>query len=589
MEKEIKKTVYRTVRDLLDYQAREQGSRTFLFDSDSKTEISFEQLQQQAIAVSRFIQSQGVEPGQSVAFAMHNGQTCAVTILGIMYGGYRAVAVNLVAGRDVIAYVLSHSKTTLILTQAEHVSLISEAMSCDAFDVADADPLVHVVDQYPNIPLADIGNLRQESHQTILGSRAGESRQAAGGQVESDQVESDQLESGQVENGELENGELESGESGSGESGSGHQAEGLNQAEEAHASAISENDDALLMYTSGTTGRPKGVVLSHSNVIAGGVNVALGHELSEQDRALCVLPLYHINGLCVTLFGPLLSAGSLVLPQRFSTSGFWHWIDEYQCTWFSVVPTQIAYLLRDAESSVPRPWLRFGRSASAPLSPDVHENFEAKFGVPLIETMGLTETSAQILSNPMPPGIRKLGSPGLPVGVEIRIADNALKDVPIGCEGELLIRGSSVMRRYFKNEQATAEALVQGDWLRTGDLAKIDNDGYLFVTGRLKELIIKGGENIAPREIDDALYQHVEVVEAAAFARPCANFGQRVEAAVSISSTSVLSESDLLQLCEQRVGKFKCPDRIHFLTELPKGPSGKIQRQKLLELLELAS
>ncbi|NND91559.1 MAG: AMP-binding protein, partial [Granulosicoccus sp.] len=343
--------------------------------------------------------------------------------------------------------------------------------------------------------------------------------------------------------------------------------------------------DGVLMYTSGTTGRPKGVVLSHGNLLAGGRNVVLAHGLTSSDRALCVLPLYHINGLCVTLLGPLLSAGSAVFPVRFSTSGFWQWIDRFQCTWFSVVPTQIAYLLRDAGTAVQRPLLRFGRSASAPLSPAVHDSFERLFGIALIETMGLTETAAQILSNPLPPGVRKLGSPGVPFGDEVRVVDASLSDVPAGCEGELLIRGPNVMQRYFKDPAATREAVTAEGWLRTGDMGYRDQDGYLFITGRLKELIIKGGENIAPREIDDALYQHADVIEAAAFAIPCERFGQRVEAAVSLKASSSLDEASLIRLCAERVGAFKCPDRIHFMDELPKGPSGKIQRQKLPDLV----
>ena len=389
---------------------------------------------------------------------------------------------------------------------------------------------------------------------------------------------------------------------------------------------MTAKSDALLMYTSGTTGRPKGVTLSHGNLIAGGLNVALGHQLTAKDKALCVLPLYHINGLCVTVMGPLVTGGSLVLPTRFSTSAFWSLVDRYQCTWFSVVPTQIAYLLRDAgrsqehssaeESSdslmgetncdetevlptaagqgvqhdststgATRAWLRFGRSASAPLSPDVHRAFEKRFGVPLIETMGLTETAAQILSNPLPPAQRKHGSPGVPIGDDVIIVDKQLKSVAAGVEGELLVRGDNVMQRYFRNEAASSDALIDGGWFRTGDLGRKDEDGYVFISGRLKELIIKGGENIAPREIDDALYQHSDVVEAAAFACPCEDFGQRVEAAVTLKVDSTLSESELLHTCVQRVGKFKSPDRIHILAELPKGPSGKIQRARIRELL----
>lgn len=350
------------------------------------------------------------------------------------------------------------------------------------------------------------------------------------------------------------------------------------------------SDDGLLMYTSGTTGRPKGVLLSHGNLIAGGENATIAHKLDARDRALCVLPLYHINGLCVTLMGPLVSGGSVVLPHRFSASKFWTIIREHECTWFSVVPTQISYLLhgakKDGTDATGLEQVRFGRSASAPLAPEVQEAFETCFNVPIVETMGLTETAAQILSNPLPPGTRKIGSPGIAYGNEILIADDQQNEVPRGQEGEVLVRGDNVMKLYFKNDEATSQALTGKKWLRTGDLGRMDEDGYVFITGRLKELIIKGGENIAPREVDEALYAHPSVIEAAAFACDCPNYGQRIEAGVAIDAGATVSETDLLALCEKRLGKFKTPDRIHFLPELPKGPSGKIQRIKLAKLFE---
>jgi acyl-CoA synthetase (AMP-forming)/AMP-acid ligase II len=210
--------------------------------------------------------------------------------------------------------------------------------------------------------------------------------------------------------------------------------------------------------------------------------------------------------------------------------------------------------------------------------------FETRFGVPIIETMGLTETAAQILSNPLPPGVRKIGSPGVGFGNDVQIMTADLSEAPRGTEGEIGVRGPNVMREYLSNPEATA-ATFAGDWLRTGDLGRMDDDGYVFVTGRLKELIIKGGENIAPREIDEVLYSHNDIVEAAAFARPCTQYGERVEAAVAVCEGSTLAEADLLSLCSQRLGAFKSPDRIHFMKELPKGPSGKIQRLKLSEIL----
>ena len=353
---------------------------------------------------------------------------------------------------------------------------------------------------------------------------------------------------------------------------------------------IQPRDHALLMYTSGTTGRPKGVVHTHASLLAGGWTTAIAHALTPQDRAYCVLPICHINGLCVTMMGPLISGGSVVMAPKFSASRFWEDISKSGANWFSVVPTIISHLLHaDADpDDKTKARLRFGRSASSALAPDVQTAFEKRFGVPVVETMGLTETAAQILSNPLPPGLRKIGSPGLAYGNQVEVLDPDLKPCAPGTEGEIAVRGPNVMLEYLKNPEAT-KATFAGDWLRTGDLGRKDEDGYLFVTGRLKELIIKGGENIAPREIDEALYAHSDVIEAAAFARPCKTYGERVEAAVRVRDGSDVSDDILIDMCVQKLGKFKAPDHVYFLPELPKGPSGKIQRLKLLELTETAT
>ena len=343
---------------------------------------------------------------------------------------------------------------------------------------------------------------------------------------------------------------------------------------------------ALLMYTSGTTGRPKGVVHTHASLLAGGWTTAIAHALTSDDRGFCVLPIYHINGLCVTVMGSLVSGGSLAMVARFSSSRFWQQVGSSGATWFSVVPTIISHLLHgtDAPDEACVARLRFGRSASSALAVETQSAFETRFGVPIVETMGLTETAAQILSNPLPPATRKIGSPGKAYGCAVEIQDSSGNVVAAGTEGEIVVQGPNVMKEYLKNPEATTATFRDG-WLRTGDLAKMDADGYVFVTGRLKELIIKGGENIAPREVDEALYTHPDVVEAAAFARPCSQYGERVEAAVRLREGSETTESDLVELCTVRLGRFKSPDTVHFLPELPKGPSGKIQRLKLAELI----
>ncbi len=347
------------------------------------------------------------------------------------------------------------------------------------------------------------------------------------------------------------------------------------------------DDEALLMYTSGTTGRPKGVLHSHASLLAGGWTTATAHRLTPLDRALCVLPHFHINGLCVTWIAPLVSGGTSIVCRRFSARRFWEDCARHEATWFSVVPTIVSRLLHHDGEPDPAVLgrLRFGRSASAPLPPDVHRTFESRFGIPMIETMGLTETAAQILSNPLPPEARKTGSPGIAFGNEVAILDGDGRPLGPGMRGEIAARGPNVMRGYLRDEEATRAALAPDGWLRTGDLGHVDADGFVFVTGRIKELIIKGGENISPREIDDALHAHADVVEAAAFARPCDDFGQRVEAAVRVRESSAVSEEDLLRICRERLGAFRSPDRIHFVGELPKGPSGKIQRIRLASLL----
>lgn len=357
---------------------------------------------------------------------------------------------------------------------------------------------------------------------------------------------------------------------------------------------VEPGDDAMLMYTSGTTGKPKGVLLTHANLLSGGRNVAGAHALGPGDSGLCVLPLCHINAHTVSLLGTLLGGGTVVLPHRFSVTHFWDWIVELHCTWFSVVPTMIAYLLQDRSTSSDATrealkGVRFGRSASAPLAPALHEQFESRFGIPVIETMGITEAAAQILANPMPPAERRIGSPGLPYGNEVIVADAEGRELGPNERGEILVRGPNVMRGYLNDSDATAAAIDADGWLHTGDLGLKDDDGFVFVTGRLKELIIKGGENISPREIDDALFSHPAVVEAGAIGIPDEQFGEDVVACVVIRDDVACGEQDLIDHCAAQTGPFKAPRAVYFMSELPKGPTGKILRHELANIVQRSS
>ena len=354
---------------------------------------------------------------------------------------------------------------------------------------------------------------------------------------------------------------------------------------------ISEKDPALLLYTSGSTGLPKGAILNQRAIVTGGENVMLGHDLTAADRVLCVLPIYHINGAMVTVAAPLVSGGSVVMPSRFRASRFWELVATHQCTWSSVVPTIIKYLL-DRAGQEPFEFggddrlrrFRFGRSASAPLPAVVLQQWEDTFHVPMIETIGLTETAGTVATNPMPPRARKPGSVGLPCGNDIIVVDESDQECPPFESGELVIRGDNVLDYYYKNPEATQGAFMD-EWFRTGDLGQKDDEGYLYITGRLKELIIRGGENIAPREIDDVLYKHDAILEAAAVGVDDENYGQEVVACVVIREGYEATAEELKQFCEQAVGGVKCPKTIYFMDDLPKGPSGKIQRLKLPDII----
>ncbi len=351
---------------------------------------------------------------------------------------------------------------------------------------------------------------------------------------------------------------------------------------------IADSTPALLMYTSGTTGKPKGALLTHKNLLHAARSVCEWHGLTANDSVLSSLPLYHINGQCIATVAPFVSGGCIIAPHKFSARAWWSWVERYQPTWLNMVPTIIAYLLNDAAANTgdTKQWpnIRFARSASAPLPPEQHRAFEKLFGIGVIEAMGMTECASVVFCNPQTTGDRKYGTPGLPCGVDVRVVSNetgvALND---NLTGELQLRGDNVMLGYYNAPEKTAEASTTDGWLRTGDLGYRDSDGFYFVTGRIKELIIKGGENIAPREIDEALLLHPAVLEAAAVGIPDANYGQEILAAIVLKPGVSCDDEALRAHCLRVLGRYKTPKTFRFVDDLPKGPSGKVQRLKLLD------
>ncbi len=350
---------------------------------------------------------------------------------------------------------------------------------------------------------------------------------------------------------------------------------------------IDPHAGAMLMYTSGTTGLPKGVLLTHANMLHAGGAVAEHQRLTTNDRVLSSLPLYHINGQCIAAASSLVSGGSLVLPRRFSASQWWPQVERYRPTWLNLVPTIVAYLLngadltpaqREATRSV-----RFARSASAPLPPEQQREFELRFGIPIVEAMGLTETASIAFCNPLDPAERKLGSAGRPLGIEARVVAPDGRILGPGEQGEIELRGPSVMSGYHRTPEESPRVITSDGWLGTGDLGHRDADGFYFITGRLKELIIKGGENIAPREIDEVLLKHPAVLEGAAVGVPDREYGQEILACIVVKPGCTLTAGEIGAHCERELGRYKAPRHYRFVDELPKGPSGKVQRIKLAE------
>jgi len=347
------------------------------------------------------------------------------------------------------------------------------------------------------------------------------------------------------------------------------------------------DDIALVLYTSGTTAGPKMVPLTHANLTASAGNIARHLALSPADRCLNVMPLFHIHGLVGALLASLTGGGSVVCTPGFSPEHVFDWLEESGATWYTAVPTMHQEVLARVAANreaIGRCRLRFIRSSSAALAPEVMSGVERAFNVPVIEAFGMTEASHQIASNPLPPGRRVPGSVGVAAGAEIAIMDPSGRLLEAGETGEIVVRGRGVTGGYEGNADANATAFRDG-WFRTGDLGRLDHDRYLFITSRLKEIVNRGGEKISPREIDEALLEHPSVAQAAAFAVPHPSLGEDLAVAVVLRPGSRAEQSELREFLFSRLSDFKVPSQIVFVETLPTGNTGKVQRTTLHEKL----
>ncbi|HVB13976.1 MAG TPA: acyl--CoA ligase [Candidatus Dormibacteraeota bacterium] len=348
------------------------------------------------------------------------------------------------------------------------------------------------------------------------------------------------------------------------------------------ASPSQPDDVALVLHTSGTTSRPKRVPLRHRNLVASVGHITAHYQLTEDDVSLCVMPLFHVHGLVASALSAIAAGGSVVTPRKFSPLSFWALAREQRPTWFSASPTPHRMILLRTSENRPRGTdrLRFVRTCSSALSPTQMAEMEARFGVPVLEAYGMTEASHQMASNPLPPGQRRPGSVGQGTGVELAAMADDGQLMPAGTAGEVVIRGPNVMDGYDGNPEANAASFKDG-WFRTGDLGVLDQTGYLTLSGRLKELINRGGEKIAPLEVDGVLERHPSVAEAVSFGLPHPTWGEEVAAAVVLSSPT--DEKALLAYCREHLAEFKVPSRLFIVEEIPRTATGKVQRRFVAE------
>jgi acyl-CoA synthetase (AMP-forming)/AMP-acid ligase II len=359
----------------------------------------------------------------------------------------------------------------------------------------------------------------------------------------------------------------------------------------AHLAGPAGPDDiALLLHTSGTTARPKLVPLSQRNVAASALNIARTLCLAPGDTCLNIMPLFHIHGLIAAVLASVAAGGAVACAPGLDVFAFFDWFEAIRPSWYTAVPTMHQALLELAPRNrdiIGQGRLRFIRSSSASLPAPVMAALEDAFGVPVIEAYGMTEAAHQMASNPLPPGKRVPGSVGIAAGPDIAIMDAAGMLLPTGAAGEVVIRGPNVTAGYDSNPDANRRAFVDG-WFRTGDEGVLDQDGYLRLTGRLKEQINRAGEKISPLEVDAVLLAHPAVRQAVTFAVPDQSYGEAVGAAVVLRPGASLDAAALRQFAAARLADFKVPSRILFVADIPKGATGKLRRIGLAEQLGLA-
>jgi long-chain acyl-CoA synthetase len=525
-----------TIPQLLSTQAAAFANKPFLFfperasqeaDSVSECVVTYQVLLETCSQMSHYLQTLGVAHGDKVALLLPNIPEFVFCYWGTMLLGAVACPVNTMLKGGEIAFIVDHSEATVLITTEAFADELSQV-------VAQLPRLKHIIcvpDQPSHGSENTLSQLPFHSHrlETILETSPRTLPEVS--------------------------------------------------------ATVQASDVAMMIYTSGTTGNPKGVLLTHQNLLANAASIQNWFKLTPESVFCCILPLFHVNGEIVTLMTPLHAGASVVLHRKFSPTHFWESVARYRVTLFSSVPTILSILCQAGKPTVDYASLEFGICGAAPLPVEVHKQFEELLHIPIYEGYGLSETTCYATFNPKNTIHRKIGSIGVAVDNEVAIWDDDNQPVPLGQAGEIVVRGRNVMHAYFKRPDATEEAFA-GGWFHTGDIGMQDEDGFFFILDRKKDMIIRGGENIYPREIDELLYAHPAVEDAATIGVLDAKYGEEVKSFVVLKSSWIgeISEKILLEYCSQKIATYKCPKSITFINEIPKGPTGKLLKRELRTL-----
>lgn len=517
-------TAVTTLHGLLQKRVEADGGKVAIVVTKGPVSVTYSQLQAAVEGVAAQLRSYGIRPGDLISLAFTNTLEYVVAFLGVTRARAVAAPLNSAYTAEEFKFYFEDSKSSLLILPQEGASAAAEEAANGI-----------------SLPVAKASNFHLQDGVTLS------------------------LNSGPPPT-LTEPGNLASG-------GPGLEPE--------------PNDVALFLHTSGTTSRPKGVPLQHKNLAASIANIIATYDLSPSDKSYLVMPLFHVHGLMAALLSQLFSGGTVILPgaAKFSATAFWQEVKDFGATWYTAVPTMHQILLARHKTaiagggSVDYPKLRFIRSCSASLAKAVLEEMEGAFGAPVLEAYAMTEASHQMTANPLPArGEHKANSVGKPTGIELAILDEAGKVLERGQRGEVCIKGPNVTEGYRNNPSANEQAFEYG-WFHTGDQGYLDGDGYLFLTGRLKELINRGGEKISPLEVDAALLSVRGVAEAVSFSAPDPHYGEEVNAAVVLVAGQTTTEAEIKDSLKKQLATFKIPKRIFFVEQLPRTATGKIQRR----------